>query len=348
MGMVDISEQFTWYADWVDDVSPLYERLTRETAEDQTLLDIAAEAPNDQPPPQLLLAAVHALLLRGSDHRLATFYPTCTEDPVDPSTSDPFPAFREFCLAHEEHLREIVSSRRVQTNAVGRSAVLFPAFEHTVRAGAQQPLALVEIGASAGLNLYWDRFRYEYEGYGVYGDRASPVRIESALRGDDEPPLSKTVPDVGYRIGIDVNTLDVTDPVDTHWLRALVIPDQQWRHQRLESAINLVQNDPPRLREGNAIDILPQVLPEVPDDMGLCVFSTHTLYQLNEEQLTDLRELLIEYSRSRPIHWLSNDANAENEYMTYRYAALHEEVEKDRHLADYDSYGEWVRWLAAN
>lgn len=137
--MEDLSEAFTWYADWAEGISSLYERLTRETAEDQTLCDIASEAPSDQPPPQLFLAAVHALLLRGSEHRLAAFYPTCSDDPVDPATRDPFPAFREFCLANEARIREIVSSRRVQTNAVGRSAILFPAFQHVVTAGAQPP-----------------------------------------------------------------------------------------------------------------------------------------------------------------------------------------------------------------
>lgn len=347
MTMEDLSEAFTWYADWAEGISPLYERLTRETAEDQTLCDIASEAPSDQPPPQLFLAAVHALLLRGSEHRLAAFYPTCSDDPVDPATRDPFPAFREFCLANEARIREIVSSRRVQTNAVGRSAILFPAFQHVVTAGAQPPLALVEIGASAGLNLYWDRFQYKYEGYGAYGNLDSPIQIESGVQGDIDPPLSHTIPDVGYRVGVDLDTLDVTDSADIHWLRALVIPDQQWRHQRLEAAIKLVQDDPPRLREGDAVDVLPELLPKVPDNLELCVFSTHILYQLNEEQLKNLGNILIKHSQERPIHWLSNDPHAESNHMTYRYAALHKGVEEERQIAEHDSYGKWIRWLIA-
>ena len=346
--MGDISEAFIWYADWAEDISPLYERLTRETTEDPDLIDIAAEASRGQPPPQLLLASVHALLLRGPEHRLAAFYPTCADDPVDPTTTDPFPAFREFCLANEERIREIVSSRRVQTNAVGRSAILFPAFTHVVKDRTQPPFALVEIGASAGLNLYWDRFRYEYEGYGAYGDLDSPVRIESTVRGDVYPPLSQTVPEIGSRVGVDVNTLDVTDPADTHWLRALVIPDQQSRHQRLESAIDLIQDDPPRLIEGDAVEELPEILSNARDDLELCVFSIHTLYQLTEDQRTDLRRILLEYSQMRPIHWLSNDPNAESDSMVYRYVQLHDGVKKERKLAEHDSYGEWLRWLSAD
>lgn len=344
--MGDLSESFARYADWAEDVSPLYERLARETAGDRDFRDIAAEAPSGQPPPQLLLAAVHALLLRGSEHRLAAFYPTCTDDPADPVTTDPFPAFREFCLANEARIRDIVSSRRVQTNAVGRSAVLFPAFIHVVAAGARPPLALVEIGASAGLNLFWDHFRYEYENDGTYGALDSPVTVESAVRGDVDPPLSRTVPDVRYRVGVDLNPLDVTDPADTPWLRALVVPDQQRRHRRLESAIELVRDDPPRLRAGDAVAVLPDVLPAVPEDMELCVFSTHTLYQLNEQRRASLREILVEHSDERPVHWLSNEPRRESDDMTYRYTRLRDGVEEQRRIAEHESYGNWIRWLA--
>lgn len=125
-------ESFEWIADWAKGVAPLYERLARQTAEDETLLDIAAESMEGQPASNLLFGAVHALLLEGHEHPLAKFYSTCRENPADPEATDPFPAFRDFCLTHEERLREIVSSRRVQTNAVGRSAVLFPAFKHVV------------------------------------------------------------------------------------------------------------------------------------------------------------------------------------------------------------------------
>lgn len=210
--MEDVEEAFGWYADWANGVSPLYERLARGAATDTDVLAIAAEAPESQPPPNLLLAAVHMLLLEGSDHPLAGFYPTCTDNVIDPSETDPLPALREFCLEHESRLRRLVNTRRVQTNAVGRSAVLYPSFGELVRSGAHQPLATVELGSSAGLNLYWDRYRYEYEDYGTYGAVDSPVHIESAVRGTIDPPLLESPP-------------VVTNADDVTWLHALVIPD---------------------------------------------------------------------------------------------------------------------------
>ncbi|WP_265111444.1 DUF2332 domain-containing protein [Halosolutus halophilus] len=345
--MGEISEAFIWYGDWAEEVSPLYASLARKAAQCPNLVDIAAEARDGQPPPQLLLAAVHALVLEEPDHRIAEFYPSCTDDPLDPSDADPFPAFREFCLTHEGRVREIVATRRVQTNDVGRSAVLFPAFAHAARTGVRRPLALVEVGTSAGLNLYWDRFQYAYDEYGTHGESSSPVRIESAVKGAIDPPLSASIPDVEYRAGIDLQPLDVTDPSDKRWLRALAIPDQQWRYDRLAAAIELVADDPPRLVEGDVPSVLPDLLPEVPVELELCIFSTHTLYQFEESAVAEFENVLREFSRERPLYWFSDTSSSESEYPNYRMVTLRDGVSEETHLAEYKSYGEWIRWLAA-
>lgn len=343
--MADISEEFEWYADWAADVSPLYERLARGVADAPRLLDIAGEAPDGQPPPQLLLGAVHALLLRGVDHPLARFYPTCTDAPAAPGETDPFPSFRSFCLEYETEIREIVASRRVQTNEVGRSAVLLPAFERVARRVGRAPLALVEIGASAGLNLCWDRYRYEYDGYGAYGRLDSPVTIESTVRGDRTPPLPDRLPDVTHRVGNDLNPLDVTDAEDADWLRALVIPDQQERHERLAAAIDLVREAPPELVAGDARETLDALVARAPEEASVCVFSTMTLYQLEADGVAEIRKELVEASRTRPLHWLSGDPFADGEFPTYRHVELDDGIVSETHIAEYESYGEWIRWL---
>ncbi|WP_090377565.1 DUF2332 domain-containing protein [Natronobacterium texcoconense] len=343
--MDQVVEEFEWFADWANGVTPLYERLARQTARENSLLEIAAEAPSSQPAPNLLFGAVHALLLAGVDHPLVEFYPTCTDDAVDPTTRDPFPAFREFCLSHEDRIREIVGSRRVQTNEVGRSAVLFPAFKSAVDRGAATPIALVEIGTSAGLNLYWDRFRYEYEGYAACGDPESPVTIETTVRGDGVPPRWDRPPEIARRVGIDVNPLDVTDPADARWLRALVIPDQAQRFERLDDAIELVADDPPQLVAGDALEVLPDVLSEIPDRFDVFVFSTLVLYQLDDHEIETLRDLLIKQSQRRTVHWFSNDPSREETPPTYRYVSF-ADGQRTRRLAKYKAHGEWIRWLA--
>jgi hypothetical protein len=341
--MEEVGEAFEWYADWAAEVSPLYERIARGVADDPAALGIAAEASPGQPPPQLLLGAVHALLLGGRDHPLASFYPTCTDDPAD---GDPVPPFRGFCRTYEDEIREIVSTRRVQTNDVGRSAVLLPAFEYVARRTDRAPLALVEIGASAGLNLHWDRYRYEYGGRGVVGDPDSPVRIESAVRGDREPPLPEALPEVAFRVGNDLNPLDVADPDDARWLRALVVPDQRRRHERLAAAIDLARETPPTIVAGDALDVLPDLLETVPEGAALCVFSTHTIYQLGEDGVAELRATLAEFGRERPLHWLSGDPESDLDHRAYRHIAFADGAAEETRLAEHTSYGEWIRWLA--
>lgn len=344
--MEDRREEFEWYADWAADVSPLYERLARGAARTPALLAMCDGASPGQPAPQLLLAAVHALLLEGRDHPLAAFYPTCADDPIDPRDTDPFPVFRSFCLAYEEQIRKIMASRRVQTNAVGRSAVLLPAFAYVSRTAGGEPLALVELGASAGLNLYWDRYRYEYADRGVFGAADSSVTIETAVRGNRDPPLPERTPEVVHRVGNDLHPLDVTDEADAGWLRALVVPDQRVRHKRLAAAIDLVRNDPPELVIGDALDVVDDLVAAAPDDAALCLFSTFTLYQFEDDDIANLRRRLADLGRERPIHWLSGDPQAEGDHLTYRHVELIGGTPTETRLAESESYGAWIRWLA--
>lgn len=347
-----LADAFEWYADWASDVSPLYERLARSVVEDPQLRDIVPETRPGQPAPNLLLGAVHALLLDGAEHPLRQYYPTCVPDPRPPADGDLVAAFRSFCQAHEQELRDIVSTRRVQTNDVGRAAVLLPAFTHVARRSQQvrpdtdghDPLALVEIGSSAGLNLHWDRFRYEYSGR-TCGDPDSPVEIRSEIRGDRQPPLPDSMPSVVSRTGIDLNPLDVTDDTDAHWLRALVVPDQTYRHDRLAAAIDLARSDPPPLVAGDALDVLPDVLADLPDDAACCVYSTITLYQFDDAAIDELEAILRDASRSRPVHWLSGVPDAPADDPRYRHVTFHDGERTERHIARYAAYGEWVEWL---
>lgn len=178
-----LADVFEGFADWCVDSSPLYERLARGTAGDEELLALAGAVPEGKSPPHLLLAGVHAQLLARADTNegvetgpaaeLARFYPTVVDDPVgvnaalvenpdaDPAGEDPFPPFRRFALDTQAALRETFERRRTQTNSVRRCAALLPAFETVSRELDRKPFALVEVGLSAGLNLRWDRYRYD-------------------------------------------------------------------------------------------------------------------------------------------------------------------------------------------
>jgi hypothetical protein len=155
-----LAAEFRFFSSMSRKESPLYAELSARVAENPFLLDLAARSSAGQPAPNLLFAAVHDQLLAGADHGLRRFYRSLGGD--DPP-QDAFPALLDFCRNRADVLGELIASRRVQTNEVGRSAMLLPAVTRASRLLGGRPLHLIELGASAGLHLNLDLYRFEYE-----------------------------------------------------------------------------------------------------------------------------------------------------------------------------------------
>ena len=344
----DLAAEFRRFAEEdcsgrVGSPSPLYEHLSLQVADDPAMRRLAAAAREEQPAPMALLAAVQYLLFSHPDHRLAAFYPSIdgVTRPIDDTT---YPAFTAFCHAHESEIRELIATRRVQTNTVRRSACLLPAIEYVSQAVGRAPLGLVEIGASAGLNLLWDRYSYRYDGRTVGGEM-SPVEIECELRGAIEPPLPDEIPPVGSRRGIDLHPLDATDAADRRWLDALIWPEHDTRRANVRQAAEIAADQPPTIREGNVLDSLNDVVDRVPADQPLCLYNSYVLYQLSDAQRADLYALVSELGRQRDIYWLSCEWAMEIATPTitlYRYENGVHSVEL---LAEFHGHGEWLDWL---
>jgi len=339
--MDGVAAQFRDLAQWAESSDPLYAHLCRQAADDPELLALAEAVPAGRQAPHLVLAAVQYLLERDGDHRLARYYPIPTAD-SQPPDGDCYPAFREFCLSRADALRPLLSTRRTQTNSVRRSAVLYPAIAH-VAARVDSPLALVELGPSAGLNLCFDRYRYDYDGR-VVGARGSPVTVKSEVRGG-EPPLPESPPRIRSRVGVDLQPLDVTDPDDADWLRALVWPAHTERRALLDGALAVASEDPPPLVEGDLLADLPAVLARIPDDVPVCVVNTLVLYQVPGEVCDRLGRALRERMSERPLHWLtgapdlSGGESVDLDWVRREDGA----VSRDR-LVEHDPHGAWLDW----
>lgn len=349
---MDLPGAFRELADWAEGTSPLYERLCRGIARDDDALALAEEVPEDRSPPHVLLAAVHHRLLRGDDHDLAEFYPSVTDDPRDPTNV--YPAFHDFCLSRAVDLRPALGGSRTQTNAVGRCAALYPGFARVAseaRAGdggdpsrgdGADPLALVELGPSAGLNLLWDRYAYDYGTGRLYGADSSPVRVESELLGGD-PPLPGDPPPVAARVGVDRHPLDVTDPSDADWLRALVWPEHHERRALLEAALDVAREDPPRLVQGDAVDDVVPLVRDAPGDATVCVYNTSVLYQLSDERRATLRDRLSALGEERDVYWLSGEGDSSADGGMALELARFPDGEPTR-LGRYEQHGRWLDW----
>src|SRR5579871_5112654 len=141
--------------------APLYEQLALGVARDDALKDLANNVRAGQPPGNILFGAVHYLLLRGADHPLHRFYPNLVASAEEPGKA--FPDFHDFVDKHREELLPLIRTRVTNTNEVGRSAILHAGLR-VLAQEAGEPLHLIELGPSAGLNLIWDRYAVRYRG----------------------------------------------------------------------------------------------------------------------------------------------------------------------------------------
>ena len=252
-------------------VSPIYERLSLAVSRDDEVLSLLSRLPPAKRQPNLLFGVVRFL-----------------GGPV----SDPA-AFHHFVVTNWPAVEAEMRTRATQTNEAGRCAILLP-----VLAALPQPLALLDVGASAGLCLYPDRCSYRYGGHRV---GAGGPLLDCAATGMALPAAR---PEVVWRAGLDLNPLDVTDPADFAWLEALIWPEHAHRRARLRAAAALAAAEPPLLVRGDLADDLPALAAQAPSGATLVVFHTSMMYQVPAPR----REAFIAAVRALPGHWIANEA----------------------------------------
>lgn len=317
--------------------SHLYEELSLRIAEDEDLLRIAACSRHGQPVPNLFLAAVHYLLLKGKDHELKEYYGSVVKDPRDCSTV--FPYFRDFCLEHKNEIIPILENKLVQTNEVKRCAYLYPSFCY-IYEKTKRPLALIEIGTSAGVQLLWDKFCYSYHTDEVYGNVLSELQIKSAIRSGRVPFLLKHSPPVSSRIGIDLHINDLTDPEDYLWLKSLIWPEHKERITNLEKAALCLTGRPLELIEGNAVKLITESASKIPEDSVVCVFHTHVANQFSDADKSELIERIEKLGGTRDVFHLYNNMWDSNLHLDYYLDGKVHELT----LAETDGHGRWFEW----
>lgn len=328
--------------------SPLYAGLLERAVADardggvvSELLAPWAGAREGDVPALRLLGAVHRIVLEGGARDLEAFYPSVEGDPT---RGDPWPAFRAVLSSDGERIAELMR-RPVQTNEVGRSAALLGGFLVVARETGL-PLRLLELGASAGLNLRWDHYRYDRAG-GGWGDEASPVRVEEPFAGAGRPPLDVAVR-VLERRGCDARPVDPTGEEGRLTLLAYVWPDMTARFERLSSALEVARLVGARVDEADLLAWL-AATPLTGPGAATVVFHSIVMQYLPRESRARVSELLDEAgaaaTAAAPLAWLrlepgSKTAQAEVRLRTWPGG-------EERLLATARFHGPPVRWLAA-
>jgi hypothetical protein len=294
--------------------SAAYESLAESVADDAALAGFIASLPPAKRQPNLLFAAAYFLL------------------GVPPGIGQ----LRELVSQRPAELVQLILTRRTQTNEPARCALLLPAL-----AQLQQPLALIEAGASAGLTLLFDRYSYDYAGYRLAGSDPYAPTLRCQPRG--QVPLPARIPAITWRAGLDLNPLDVTSDDDVRWLSCLVWPGEGDRGQRLAAAIASARRDPPAVHRGDLLTDLPVLAAQAPRDATLVIYHTSVLCYV----APDKREQVASAVRSLGAIWLSNEApgilaGTAGPALDGHMCVL----ARDGHPIAYtDSHGTWLQWL---
>lgn len=292
----DLATLWRWFGEHqYRGYSPLYERVAESVAEDPEVLELLRQAPPEAHLPGAALAGVRYLLLDGLDHPLGEVY-------AGQSDADPGPLFLDVCRTQRADLLALLATRRVQTNDCGRCALIGPALTW-VAEQLPGPYGLVDVGASAGLNLLGDRYRLDYGRHGATGPPDSTVQIACEVTGG-APPVAEHWLALESRIGIDRSPIDLAEPADARWLLACVWPDTS-RAERVEASIALAQQDPPTVLPGQADTVLPGVLAGLPEDTTAVVTTTWAFGYFSEADRAAFVDLLLAESARRPIAWIS-------------------------------------------
>ena len=267
-----VAERYARFArDEAPDRSDLYAAWAARVAADRAVQAVLARVPATRRQPPLVFAVTRLLGVGEVD-------------------AD---AWARWIVAHADEVTAECARRSLQTNEPLRCAALLPALSRI-----PGPIALLEIGASAGLCLYPDRYSYRYHRYAWAGtgsaalaldpvDGRSPVVLACDVRGGGPASLSglgslsgslslpgpvpARMPEIVWRAGIDLAPLDPRAPDTEAWLTGLAWPGETGRAERVREALRIAASDPPLLVAGDGAALLAEVAAQAPAGATLVV-----------------------------------------------------------------------------
>ncbi len=276
-----IDELYDWFADVAAATSPTWERLCHWISQTPSINRLLDALPGPARQPNRLLAAVRFL-----------------DGPTEPGGE-----FEAWFHKNWDTIERTITTKTTQTNEPGRCAMFAP-----VLASLPQPIALLELGASAGLCLIPDRYRYRYNEKTATPITASANAPEFPCQVEGTPPASPTRLKIAARLGLDLNPLDVTDTDTQRWLRALVWPDEEDREARLAAALQVASKAPPMIRKADLncdptkhlSEAIADLAPQAPGATPVILHSAFLAYLPRED-----RQAVADAIQASGAHWLS-------------------------------------------
>ncbi len=319
-----IPDLYAWFATEVAPTSRVWEQVCLYVARTSPIAERLAMLPGMKRQPNLFLAALKYL----------------------GAPQEPGPALDAYVAEHWSAIEHLILTRRTQTNEVGRCAVLAP-----VLAALPQPLALIEVGASAGVCLAIDLYGYrwnrpdgtplaQHDPTGTSG-----VTLDCIVTGSGLP---LAVPTIAWRAGVDLNPLDPADPDTVAWLRALVWPGEAAREARLVAALGAAAAARPQVVTGDATEALPDLVAQAPAGATVVVLHSAVLAYLDGPA----RQRHVQLLDDLGVHWVTNEGALVVPGVRDQVGRLAEEsrphfvLALDGHvLARVGPHGAWLAWI---
>ncbi len=315
-----IEDIYRWWGAEAAGSSPAWERVCNQVATTAELQALLESLPGAKRQPNLFLGALRYLggPQEAGDDLLA------------------------WVLGHWPDIRHTILTRHTQTNEVGRCAVLAP-----VLASLPQPIALIEVGMSAGLCLFHDLYRYRWSVDGhVTTAGSGDVLVECRVSGGGLP---LAVPAIAWRGGSDRNPLDPADSDDARWLQALVWPGESARERRLDAALAVAADQPVHRVTGDVTATLPDLVAAVPAGLTTVVVHSAVLAYLDRHA----RERHIALLKDLGVRWVTNEGMRVVAEVRHRLPRGFEDDSRPcfvlaldgQPLARVGSHGQWLEWL---
>jgi hypothetical protein len=303
--------------------SKLYASLARSLADDPLVEQLVGDHEPRWEAPLRLFGGVHYLELSGM-------------------VQHPWGKLRGVLEANRDWLQRFVAEQPIQTNEVQRCWGLLPGF---LSAADGRVVDLIELGPSGGLNLFWDRYGYRY-GEDRWGDEGASLELAGRAEGGPPRELLSTSVEVGRRIGIDRRPVDVSTDHGARLLEAFVWADQTDRLERVRRAIEIARPDPPRLLDGDYVEVLPALLAGRNLDRLTVVYHSVSTVYLRGEERDHLDAILAEEGERGSLARLSYEVDRDT--PTFHGFALDLELWPggSMRLARLDGHANSLEWVA--
>ena len=320
-----LAELFRFQAEQAVGRSPRYAELCRRFADDPNVAAIV-ETPPRWDAPLRLLSGLHYLVLSGAAE---------------------WDSISDALVTHRDFLGRFVGEQAVQTNEVQRCWMLLPCFLEAARRTGAGTFDVIELGASAGLNLGWDSYRYRYAD-GDWGPAGAQLELAGEERRPVPAELLALTPRIRSRVGIELNPIDITTDRGVSLLKSFVWPDQTWRLEQLDRAIAALRNEPPELVQGDLADLLPGLLDSRRDDALTVVWQTAVLGYLPEDRNQLVRAALANSGATGPLAFVEATAPDNGDHTYYGLNLQLWPDGQSVHVAYADVHGSWIDWLGGS